>query len=79
MIAQVLLDLKSKRRRVEHTSLDVFVVHNLKTLDDALREAIGTLSGRLLPRRKRARRHEETLVSDRISPSKSASGDTVSP
>jgi AAA+ ATPase superfamily predicted ATPase len=54
LIAQVLLDLKSKRRRVEHASLDVFVVHNLKTLDEALREAIGTLSGRLLPRRKRA-------------------------
>jgi hypothetical protein len=55
LIAQVLEDVHRKRgTRVEHESVDVFVVHNLKTLDETLREAIGALSGRLLPRRKRA-------------------------
>jgi uncharacterized protein len=55
LIAQVLQDVQRKRgMRIEHASVDVFVVHNLKTLDDTLREAIGVLSGKLLPRRKRA-------------------------
>ena len=55
LIAQVLEDLGRKRApRVAHASVDVLVVHNLKTLDEALRDAIGTLSGKLLPRRKRA-------------------------
>ena len=55
LIAKVLEDVRRKRApRVEHAAVDVFVVHNLKTLDEALREAIGTLSGKLLPRRKRA-------------------------
>jgi hypothetical protein len=55
LIAQVLQDVQRKRgMRIEHASVDVFVVHNLKTLDEALREAIGALSGKLLPRRKRA-------------------------
>src|SRR5580658_2974736 len=51
LIAQVLQDVQRKRgMRIEHASVDVFVVHNLKTLDDTLREAIGVLSGKLLPR-----------------------------
>jgi len=55
LIAQTLADIGRKRRtRIAHASVDVFVVHNLKTLDEAIREAIGTLSGKLLPRRKRA-------------------------
>ncbi len=55
LIAQTLLDLRKKRgTRIEHAAVDVFVVHNLKTLDEAMRDAIGTLSGRMLPRRKRA-------------------------
>jgi hypothetical protein len=55
LIAQVLQDIQRRREmRIEHASVDVFVVHNLKTLDDTLREAIGVLSGKLLPRRKRA-------------------------
>lgn len=55
LIAQVLQDVQRKRgMRIEHASVDVFVVHNLRTLDETLREAIGTLSGKLLPRRKRA-------------------------
>ena len=55
LIAQVLEDVGRKRApRVEHASVDVFVAHNLRTLDEALREAVGTLSGKLLPRRKRA-------------------------
>jgi uncharacterized protein len=55
LIAQALEDVHKKRGvRIEHVSVDVFVVHNLKTLDDTLRDAIGTLSGKLLPRRKRA-------------------------
>jgi hypothetical protein len=55
LIAQTIEDVQKKRGvRMEHASVDVFVVHNLKTFDDALREAIGALSGKLLPRRKRA-------------------------
>jgi hypothetical protein len=55
LIAQVLQDVQRKRGlRIEHACMDVLVVHNLKTLDETLREAIGVLSGRLLPRRKRA-------------------------
>jgi len=55
LIAQTLEDLhKKKGVRIEHATVDVFVVHNLKTLDESLREAIGVLSAKLLPRRKRA-------------------------
>jgi uncharacterized protein len=57
LIAQALQDVHKRRgkgMRVEHATIDVFVVHNLKTLDETLRETIGTLSARLLPRRKRA-------------------------
>jgi hypothetical protein len=55
LIAQTLEDVHKKRGvRVEHAMVDVFVVHNLKTLDEALRDAIGALSAKLLPRRKRA-------------------------
>jgi hypothetical protein len=55
LVAQTLEDLARKRgSRVESAGIDVFVVHNLKTLDEALREAIGSLSGQLLPRRRRA-------------------------
>jgi len=55
LIAQTLEDVHRKKApRIEHASVDVFVVHNLKTLDETLREAIGALSARLLPRRRRA-------------------------
>ena len=55
LIAQALQDVQKKRGiRIEHSSVDVFVVHNLKTLDETLRDAIGALSVKLLPRRKRA-------------------------
>src|SRR5579871_1828522 len=55
LIVQVLGDLAGRRgHRLEHAFIDVLVVHNLRTLDETLREAIGALSGRLLPRRKRA-------------------------
>ncbi len=55
LIAQALEDVHRKRGiRIEHACVDVLVVHNLKTLDEALRDTIGALSGKLLPRRKRA-------------------------
>ena len=55
LIAQTLEDVHKKRGvRIEHAMVDVFVVHNLKTLDETLRDAIGVLSAKLLPRRKRA-------------------------
>lgn len=55
LVAEVLQEIAARKgRRVEHVLVDVFVVHNLRTLDEALRAAIGSLSGRLLPRRKRA-------------------------
>jgi uncharacterized protein len=55
LVAKTLEDVQRKRApRIEHAAVDVFVVHNLKTLDEALREAIGVLSAKLLPRRKRA-------------------------
>jgi hypothetical protein len=55
LVAQTLVDVHRKSTpRIEHAAVDVFVVHNLKTLDEALREAIGGLAAKLLPRRKRA-------------------------
>jgi hypothetical protein len=55
LVAQTLADVHKRRvPRIEYAGVDVFVVHNLKTLDETLREAIGTLSAKLLPRRKRA-------------------------
>jgi uncharacterized protein len=55
LIAQTLEDVQKKKgRKVEYAAVDVFVVHNLKTLDEVLRGAIGALSAKLLPRRKRA-------------------------
>jgi uncharacterized protein len=55
LIAQTLEDVRKKRgKKVESAAVDVFVVHNLKTLDEVLRDAIGALAAKLLPRRKRA-------------------------
>ena len=55
LVAQTLADVDRKSTpRIEHAAVDVFVVHNLKTLDEALREAIGALATKLLPRRRRA-------------------------
>lgn len=55
LIAQTLADVHKKRgMRIEHAAVDVFVIHNLKTLDETLRDAIGGLSAKLLPRGRRA-------------------------
>ncbi|MEO1596025.1 MAG: hypothetical protein AAFS02_12355 [Pseudomonadota bacterium] len=55
LVSQVALELGRKRSVKVHTeSVDLFVVHNITTLDKAIRDAVGRLTAQFVPRRRKA-------------------------
>ena len=55
LVSQVALELGRKRNVKVHTeSVDLFVVHNITTLDKAIRDAVGRLTAQFVPKRRKA-------------------------
>lgn len=55
LVSQVALELGRKRSVKVHTeSVDLFVVHNVRTLDQAIRDAVGRLSAQFVPKGRKA-------------------------
>ncbi|MEL6199651.1 MAG: hypothetical protein AAFR09_05525, partial [Pseudomonadota bacterium] len=55
LVSQVALELGRKRSVKVHTeSVDLFVVHNITTLDKAIRDAVGRLTAQFVPKRRKA-------------------------
>jgi len=55
LVMQVCRELERKRKpRIEVEAVDLFVAHNLTTLDELLRQAVGRLSARFIPKNRRA-------------------------
>ena len=57
LVAQALLDLKGVRSAVRSATLDLLLTYDVESLDQVVRDSVGALAGRLLPRAQRPMRY----------------------